>query len=454
MHMKRVAAYCRVSTTSHEQLASLAEQESFFRDYAREHGLILHRIYADGGVSGTRLRDRRAFGEMMEGAKKGEFDLLLVKDISRMARNVLDFLTTVRELKHLGIDCRFLTANCSSGEGELFLTILAAVAQEESANLSKRVKFTKDHHARMGRVPNRVYGYDRTDGDIFCMTINEREADIVRRIYRYASEGWGSRRIARLLGAEGILTKSGHLFAESSVRQILNSPLYCGILRTHQTEVIDYLTSERRKVPLGEQYTFSRPEWAIVTEDTWRAVQKMRARPNKRRTMAGQHLLTCGVCGNAFRKRKQKNTIVYTCGKRDREGAKACLNRTRIKDDCLAEKLSRWLSAQLTSARWAEALRLARDLSGGSTAERRRAYEKKRANQDALLLAGAITQEEYKKRCALLADEARASGIVEMSARLGEREAICARMAESAYRARWIRSITVGEDGTLSVLLR
>ena len=93
---KTVAAYCRVSTASNEQLASLGEQESFFRDYAREHGLTLYRIYADGGVSGTRLRDRRAFGDMMHDAKAGLFDLLLVKDISRMARNVLDFLSSVR----------------------------------------------------------------------------------------------------------------------------------------------------------------------------------------------------------------------------------------------------------------------------------------------------------------------------------------------------------------------
>ena len=450
---RRAAAYCRVSTTTHEQLASLGEQESFFRDYAREHGFILHRIYADGGVSGTRLRDRHSFAEMMKSAKKGEFDLLLVKDISRMARNVLDFLQTVRELKRLGIDCRFLTANCSSGEGELFLTILAAVAQEESANLSKRVKFTKDHHARMGRVPNRVYGYDRADGDIFRLTINEREADVVRRIYRYASEGWGSRRIARLLCAEGVLTKSGHLFGESSVRQILKNPLYCGILRTHQTEVVDYLTSERRRIPFGEQYTFYRPDWAIVSRDVWQAVQKVHAKPKRRALIAGEHLLVCGVCGSTFRTRTQKNGIVYTCGKRDREGAKACSNRTRINGDRLAGSLFAWLDAWLTPARWSEVLRLAEKLSAQSTAQVRRTHEERRQRQDALLLTGAITTSEYEKRCALLADEARASGAVVPSADLGSREAVCTRMAGAVVRLRWIRSITVGEDGTLSVAL-
>lgn len=451
---KRVAAYCRVSTASHEQLASLGEQESFFRDYAREHGLVLHRIYADGGVSGTRLRDRHAFGEMMADAKKGAFDLLLVKDISRMARNVLDFLQSVRELKHLGIDCRFLTANCSSGEGELFLTILAAVAQEESANLSKRVKFTKDYHARMGRVPNRVYGYDRTDGELFSMAINEREAIVVRRIYHLASEGWGSRRIARLLTAEGVLTKSGRLFGESSVRQILASPLYCGILRTHQTEVIDYLTSERRAVPLDEQYTFYRPEWAIVSEEVWRAVEAKRSRLKKSHCMIGHNLLVCAVCKRAFRRRTQKESIVHTCGKRDREGKGACPNRTRITDEHLTEALSAWLIAWLSPRRWTEVTRLAQKLSAESTAQLRLMHEKRRQRQDALLLAGAITTEEYHRRCTLLADEARASGAIEPSTHLGERDTVCTRMAEGAYRTRWIRSITVGADGALSVILR
>ncbi len=450
---RRVAAYCRVSTASNEQLASLGEQESFFRDYAREHGFVLHRIYADSGVSGTGLRDRRAFGEMMHDAKEGAFDLLLVKDISRMARNVLDFLQSVRELKHLGIDCRFLTANCSSGEGELFLTILAAVAQEESANLSKRVKFTKDHHARMGRVPNRVYGYDRTDGELFRMTVNEREADVVRRIYQLASEGRGSRRIARLLTAEGVLTKSGRLFGESSVRQILNNPLYCGILRTHQTEVADYLTSERRAVPLDEQYTFYRPEWAIISKEMWHTVQAMRSRPKKDRQTVGQSLLVCAVCNSAFRKRTQKQDIVHTCGKRDREGCAACPNRTRITDKHLTAMLSAWLTAWLSPSRWTETVRLAQKLSAESTAEIRRTHEKRLERQEALLLTGAISTTEYRRRCVLIADEARADGAVKPSAHLGRRDAICARMAES-LRSRWIRAIAVGEDGALSVSLR
>lgn len=452
--MRRTAAYCRVSTTSSEQMASLAEQESFFADYAKEHGLILHRIYADGGVSGTRLKDRRAFGEMMGDARRGAFDLLLVKDISRMARNVLDFLQSVRELKRLGIDCRFLTANCSSGEGELFLTILAAVAQEESANLSKRVKFTKHHHAQLGRVPNRVYGYDREAGDLFRMTINEREAEVVRRIYRLAIEGRGSRHIARLLQTEGVLTKSGRLFGESSVRQVLSNPLYCGILRTHQTEVGDYLTGERRRVPQEEQYTFRRSEWAIVSEEMWQALQARRVQRSGRQDRTEQSIIVCAVCGRPFRRRALAEGIVHTCGKRSREGASACPNRARIEERELEDALRRWLDRWLTSVRWAEVMRCAERMVSQDTAESRREWAARRSRQDALLASGAISSTEYARRCALIDDQARAGGVLAAGGCMISRTAVLARMASNAVRSRWIREVRVGEDNAAAVMLK
>lgn len=434
-------------------MASLGEQESFFADYAAEHGLRLHRIYADGGVSGTRLKDRRAFGEMMDDAKSGAFDLLLVKDISRMARNVLDFLTSVRELKRLGIDCRFVTANCSSGEGELFLTILAAVAQEESANLSRRVKFTKDHHARQGRVPNRVYGYDRERGELFTMTVNEREAEVVRRIYQLALDGWGSRQIARLLQTEGVLTKSGRLFGESSVRQILSNPLYCGTLRTHQTEVSDYLTGERRRIAQEEQYTFRRSEWAIVSEETWRAVQAGRRRQGGGRCEMHRSILVCDACGRPFRRRSSAGGIVYSCGKRSREGASACPNRTTICEDDLRDALGRWLEGWLSPARWEEVLRCTRTADErAAEAERRRADRRRR--QEALLASGAISAGEYMRRCALIDDEARSCGALAAGGRTASREAVLACMTEEAVRSRWIREMRVGESGGLTVVLR
>ena len=125
----------------------------------------------------------------MADAELGLFDMVVVKDISRFARNTVDLLQNIRKLKALGIETQFLTANMTSmGNSEFVLTIFGALAQEESANTSKRVKFGKKMNAEKGRVPNLVYGYDKTIGDYFNLTINEKEANIVCQIFKWYTE--------------------------------------------------------------------------------------------------------------------------------------------------------------------------------------------------------------------------------------------------------------------------
>ena len=160
----RIAAYCPVSTAKEEQLDSLANQKEFFEAYARTNGYELVRVYADEGISGTQMRKREQFQALLRDAARHHFDLVVVKDISRFARNTVDFLQSVRALKELGVNTRFLTANMDSlGESEFVLTLFGALAQEESANLSRRVKFGKRLNAQKGRVPRLLYGYHRVD---------------------------------------------------------------------------------------------------------------------------------------------------------------------------------------------------------------------------------------------------------------------------------------------------
>ena len=160
----RIAAYCRVSTDKEEQLDSLENQKEFFSEYAEKHGHTLIRLYADEGISGTSLKKRNEFLRLIKDARLGLFESVVVKDISRFARNTVDFLQSIRELKALGVNIIFITANMQSlGESEFVLTIFGAMAQEESANLSKRVKFGKKINAQKGRVPQRIFGYDRID---------------------------------------------------------------------------------------------------------------------------------------------------------------------------------------------------------------------------------------------------------------------------------------------------
>lgn len=146
-----IVAYCRVSTDKTDQLNSLEAQKEFFSEYTKRTGDTLVRLYADEGISGTKIKNRKEFLRMMSDAEHGLFDMVVVKDISRFARNTVDLLQNIRKLKALGIETQFLTANMTSmGNSEFVLTIFGALAQEESANTSKRVKFGKKMNAEKG----------------------------------------------------------------------------------------------------------------------------------------------------------------------------------------------------------------------------------------------------------------------------------------------------------------
>ena len=169
----KIAAYCRVSTDKDEQIDSLVHQKEFFDEYARKNGHELVRLYADEGISGTSLKKRDEFMRLIRDAKIGRFEMVVVKDVSRLARNTVDFLQSIRTLKSFGVNTLFLTANMDSlGESEFVLTLFGAMAQEESANLSKRVKFGKKVNAKKGRVPQRIFGYDRVDN--FTLAIKHK----------------------------------------------------------------------------------------------------------------------------------------------------------------------------------------------------------------------------------------------------------------------------------------
>ena len=225
-----IAAYCRVSTDKADQFNSLEAQKEFFSEYTKRTGDTLVRLYADEGISGTKIKNRKEFLRMMSDAEHGLFDMVVVKDISRFARNTVDLLQNVRKLKSLGIETQFLTANMTSmGNSEFVLTIFGALAQEESANTSKRVKFGKKMNAEKGRVPNIVYGYDKTIGDYFNLAINKEESKVVQQIYKwYTEEGYGAAKIANMLNEKGYKTKRNCKWSQNATCRILTNEIYKG----------------------------------------------------------------------------------------------------------------------------------------------------------------------------------------------------------------------------------
>lgn len=286
----RYAAYCRVSTGSDEQLNSLKNQRYFFDEYVQKRQDILVNVYADRGISGKSMQKRTEFLKMLSDSEKGLFDAVLVKDISRFARNTVDFLNGIRLLKSNGVDVIFVGANQKViGESEFVLTVFAALAQEESCGLSKKIIFGKKQGAKNGRVPNLIYGYEKLN--TYELKINEAEADTVRMIFdMYANENIGLRKVADRLNDLKIPSKLGGSWSGKTVRRIIANPLYTGILINNKSETVDFISAKRRDIPPEDQYRHIRNELRIVDEDTFnKANRRLAENSIKSRKKADTH---------------------------------------------------------------------------------------------------------------------------------------------------------------------
>ncbi len=357
-----IAAYCRVSTDKEDQLNSLEAQKEFFTEYTKRTGDNLIKLYADEGISGTKIKNRKEFLRMLADAEHGLFDMVVVKDISRFARNTVDLLQSVRKLKALGIETQFLTANMTSmGNSEFVLTIFGALAQEESANTSKRVKFGKKMNAEKGRVPNIVYGYDKTIGDYFNLSINEDEAKVVRQIYKwYTEEGYGAAKIANMLNERGCKTKRGCNWSQNAVCRILTNEIYTGKIINGKEEVADFLTGQRKEKDESEWMVVVRPELRMIKDEVFDRVQEiLKGRHTSfhmtHERQSNKHLFStlikCKDCGWSFRRtvRQYKNTYVrWVCSGHNGRGADSCPNAVTVDEEELIQALQEYFTDVLS----------------------------------------------------------------------------------------------------------
>lgn len=348
-----VAAYCRVSTDKEDQLNSLDAQKRFFAEYTEKTGDTLVRIYADEGISGTKTKNRKEFLRLLRDAEHGLFDTVVVKDISRFARNTVDLLQSIRKLKALGIETIFLTANMASmGNSEFVLTIFGALAQEESANTSKRIKFGKKMNAERGRVPNIVYGYDKTIGDYFNLAIHQGEAETIRQIYQwYLREGYGASKIAKMLNEKGIRTKRDCTWSQNAVCRILTNELYTGKIINGKQEIADFLTGARADKDETDWMVTERPDLRIISDSDFEAAANLMQERGKafkvnQERQSNRHLFStlikCKDCGWSFRRtvRSYKNTYVrWVCSGHNGQGAASCPNRISVDEDELIAAL-------------------------------------------------------------------------------------------------------------------
>ena len=323
----RVAAYCRVSTDREDQANSLQSQQSYFRTYIENHlDWTLCDIYADEGISGTSTRHREAFNRMIADAQAGLVDLILTKEVSRFARNTVDTLEYTRKLKALGVGVIFINDNIDTrdNDGELRLTIMASIAQEESRKTSERVKWGQKRRMEAGVVfgNNQIYGFDLRNGQL---TVRPDEAQVIRHIYqKVLHEGKGTHVIARELYEEGIDPPKSATGKWSCVmiRRILRNEKYVGDLLQKKSVTIDYLTHKKvENRGLEEQVLIRDHHEAIIDRPTWEAVQ---AELERRSQLQGDKTkfsnrywcsgkIRCGTCGSRFvlKQTKRPNGDIY-----------------------------------------------------------------------------------------------------------------------------------------------
>lgn len=308
---KRVAAYARVSTDSAEQLSSYEAQVEFYTRYIKGNpGWEFVDVYTDEGISGTNIRKREGFNRMVNDALSGKIDLILTKSISRFARNTVDTLTTVRTLKAHKVEVYFEKENIYTldAKGEVMLTIMGSLAQEESRSISENVTWGKRRSMEEGKFSlayKHFLGYEK--GEDGLPRIVEHEAEIIREIYQLFLGGSTVRSIADHLTAQGIPTPAGKKkWSVSTIMSILQNEKYKGDALLQKTYTADFLTKKVKK-NCGEvpQYYIENSHPAIIDTETFDLVQKEieRRRPHRYQLHRSSPLnakIICGECGGFY----------------------------------------------------------------------------------------------------------------------------------------------------------
>ena len=346
----RVAAYCRVSTETEEQNSSYEVQVAHYTEFIKKNNeWEFAGIFADDGISGTNTKKRDEFNRMIAECMDGNIDMVITKSISRFARNTLDCLQYIRQLKDKNISVYFEKENINTMDtkGEVLLTIMASLAQQESQSLSQNVKLGLQYRYQQGKVQvnhKRFMGYTKDeDGNLIIVP---EEAEIIKRIYREYLEGQSLVGIGRGLEKDGIFTAAGKpRWRPETIKKILLNEKYIGDALLQKTFTVDFLTKKRVKneghVP---QYYVENSHEAIIPKELFLQTQEeLHRRSNiytgadkNKRIYSSKYALStitfCGDCGDIYRRvywnihgRKE---FVWRCVTRIEQGPEVCKNRT------------------------------------------------------------------------------------------------------------------------------
>lgn len=351
----RVCAYCRVSTDNYDQLSSFEAQISYYTNLISNNAnWDFVGIYADEGISGTNTKNRLEFNKMIEDCMAGKIDMIITKSISRFARNTVDCLKYVRQLKEKNIAIFFEKENINTldGRGDFLITLLSSLAQEESSNLSRVTRMGIVYRFQEGKIMvnhNWFLGYTKDEnGDL---VIVPEQAKIIRRIYGEFLEGKSAKSIIKGLEKDGIKNGAGHTkWHDTNIYQILKNEKYMGDALLQKSYTVDFLTKKRvRNDGYVQKYYVENSHKGIVTREEFSAVQTELARRSKLRgySKTGKSefsskypfsgKLYCSNCGAKFNRQmwgtgKYKKPV-WICVNHKMNGEKACPQKAVMECD-------------------------------------------------------------------------------------------------------------------------
>ncbi len=349
---RRVAAYARVSTEQEEQQTSYAAQVDYYTKFIKKHGeWEFVKVYTDEGISATNTKHRDGFNQMIADALNGKIDLIITKSVSRFARNTVDSLSTIRKLKEHNVECYFEKEQIWTfdGKGELLITIMSSLAQEESRSISENVTWGQRKRFADGKVSlpyKHFLGYKR--GEDGLPKIVPEEAEIIRLIYRSFINGMTPYRIAKMLTEKEIPTPAGKTkWQSSTIESILTNEKYKGSALLQKQFTVDFLT-KKRKINEGEiqQYYIEQSHDAIISPDEFELVQ---AEILRRKSLGKQYNsksifaagIVCGDCGNFYGSKVWHSTskyrrVIWRCNHKF-NGVYKC-NTPHLYEDAIKEK--------------------------------------------------------------------------------------------------------------------
>ena len=420
---RKVAAYARVSTDSDEQFTSYAAQIDYYTQFikARDDWSFVS-VYTDEGITGTSTKHREGFKSMVADALAGKIDLIVTKSVSRFARNTVDSLTTIRQLKEHGVECFFEKENIWTfdGKGELLITIMSSLAQEESRSISENVTWGQRKRMADGKVSvpfDHFLGYER--GPHGELVVNEEQARIVRKIYEWFLEGLTPHAIAKKLTDMGIPTpRHGTKWWQGTVRSILTNEKYKGdaLMQKYYTE--DFLTKKQvlNQGVLPQYYVEGNHE-AIIAPETFELVQQeLIRRKEKQGRYSGVDIfasrIVCGQCGAYYGSKvwhsnqARYRRVIFRCNRKYEAGSKcstphvteeqvklhfttalnkliACRDEIVADMNCTADELYDTTSLEAEKARLLDEMNILSDMMQAAISENARV---------------ALDQAEYQKR--------------------------------------------------------